>query len=109
MTDSPQSNERICALLEELVAWAKVTGYRHAREALSDTLQTQTYRKIYQASTGESSREVADQVGVSGKTVRRVWGLGSRLGLMRESTEVAGRYVRSFDLEDFELPPPTDE
>lgn len=93
-------------VLQELLAWTKVQALPAARAALQQTLQKPDHRRVYQASTGAASTAISKETGVSDFTVREVWKRCFRTGLMREDPKVPGRYLRSFDLEDFDMAPP---
>lgn len=96
---------RIAETLDELLALKRMETMDQARSALQRALPGDSHRLIYQASTGGSSREVAEIAHVSDKAVRDNWKRFFRAGLMREDRQTKGRFVRTFDLEDFDMLP----
>lgn len=102
-TTSEESLARIASTLDELLAWTRLQAIDRAKTALENALPEASQRKLYQASDGASSAKVAQAAGVSDDTVQRTWKRLYRLGLMREDPSQKGRYIRSFDLTDFDL------
>lgn len=96
---------RISETLEELLAWTRLQAINHARVALAKALPEDAQRVLYQASDGSSSSKVASIAGVSDVTVQRTWKRLFRAGLMKEDRSTKGRYIRTFDLADFDLLP----
>lgn len=96
---------RIAAALEELLAWTRLQGVQKAKDVLTATLAEDDQRRIYQASTGNSSSQIAKEVKCGESTVQRLWQRCYKLGLMKPDPKTPGRYLRSFDLKDFDLLP----
>lgn len=95
----------VTSVLREILAWTRIQALPAAREALATTLVKDEHKIIYQESKGDPAGLVAKKTGVGESTVNRVWKRAFKAGLMREDPKNPGRYLRTFDLEDFELLP----
>jgi hypothetical protein len=93
---------KVVELLEELVRWTKVTSMPHVKTLLMEVLSTPEERIAFQESDGKSSKEVAEHVGVSSRTITNWWKLWIKAGIA-EAVPVRGgqRAVRVFSLDDF--------
>jgi hypothetical protein len=101
--DSGQPDE--LHVLKEILKWTKVTSIPHVKKLLEETLKTHEERFAYHLSTGATSREIAPEVGVSFQTIADWWDKWYRLGIAeRMASRGGGRGVRSFDLDDFDIP-----
>lgn len=98
-------NERVEELLEELVRWTKIVAAPTVRGWLEPVLTTTDERKVYQASTGGTTREVAAVAGVSHVTVGSYWKRwkSARPPILQEGGR-KGRYERLYDLAEMNLP-----
>ncbi len=102
------TSNRIEELLAEILKWIKFAGAKEVREVLRSSLDTEQKRLIYHLSDGgRGSVEIGNMTKASDRTVRRYWESWSRRGLV-EPIKVRGgdRYVRSFELQDFDIPIP---
>lgn len=99
-------------LLQEILKWIKFEGMQRVKSVLTDVLQKDSEKIIYQFSDGRSSGDVAKLAGVSHQTVVNYWKKWSTMGIV-EAEPVRGgtRYGRIFSLEDFgiEVPQPQRE
>ncbi len=97
-------NERSEELLEEAVRWLRVLAAPMLRTTLASALTTTEERRVYQASTGESMKDVGQAAGVSHQTVANYWKkwTASRPKIV-EPTVVNGRFRRIYDLDAVDL------
>lgn len=99
MTDGhSDTNRAILDELEKLNLWLRVLALPALREQLSAELRSESDWKIYQASTGGSSRVVAKAAGVSQSTVVGAWNKWAAAGIVAP-TATSGRFKRLVDLE----------
>ena len=100
-----EGENKVVALLEEILRWIKVTSIPHLKDLL-DSLPPE--EKIgYQQSDGRSSREVAKTVNVHFTTVVHWWKKWYTLGITEAMHVKRGvRYRRVFSLEDFDIKVP---
>lgn len=107
MANPDDLEERTLDVLEEILRWTKVTSIPQVKKTLESVLSSDEERRAYHHSTGDSSRRVAELAGVGYGTIARWWKKWHRSGLgeMRRVRR-GGRFVRSFDLEDFGIPVP---
>ena len=96
--DTKLDMEAIVLELQEANRWLRVLALPILKERLEAELKTPTDRKIYQASTGGSQREVAKAIGGSHMKVARSWARWAAAGVMAPTT-TGGRFVRLVDLE----------
>jgi hypothetical protein len=101
---SPEMSQ-IAKILDEILVWTRIQAIDKAKNALQEALPDMSARMVYQLSTGGSSRQISSSAGVSPATVLRYWKKWSRLGLMKEDSKQKGTFLRTFDLEDFDLAP----
>jgi len=99
-------------LLREILKWIKFEGMQRVKGVLTDVLQKDIERIIYQFSDGRGSSDIAKLAGVSHQTVVNYWKRWSTLGIVEAERARGGtRYRRVFSLEDFgiEVPRPREE
>ena len=95
-------------LLKEILKWTKFAGMKSVKDALISVLNTDEKKQVYQLSDGiNTNAQINKTTGVSAGSISGYWKKWAKLGL-GERTSVAGgdRFVRSFDLEDFDIPVP---
>jgi hypothetical protein len=83
-------------------------GAKEVRAVLASTLDTPQKLLVYHLSDGNrGSVEIANLAKTSDRTVRRYWESWARVGIV-DTIKVRGgdRYKKSFDVEDFGMPPP---
>ena len=105
MTDERDQADPQTLIIEELRqanVWLRVLAAPVLRERLAEALDTDTNRRIYQASTGGSGREVAKEAGVSQPTVRTAWQKWAVAGIVMP-TDTPGRYERLVDVNSIGL------
>jgi len=106
---SEKSGEETVELLREILKWIKFDGIQRVKSTLTDVLQKDVEKIIYESSDGRSSIDVSKLAGISHQTVVNYWKKWSRLGLVEAERAKGGtRYKRVFSLEDFgiEVPQP---
>jgi len=100
---SSQENEQT-QLLREILKWIKFAGMKEVKSILTDALDTDEKKFVYQKSDGTiGTVKLAKLAGFgSNKTVDDMWDAWFKLGL-GENIPVRGgsRFKRSFDLGDF--------
>ena len=97
--------KKVEQLLGEAVKWLRVLAAPTVKEWLEPHLTTADERKVYQASTGGSNRDVAKVSGVSHATVSRCWNRWKEAAPpIVKQTGRQGRYVRLYDLVELNLP-----
>jgi hypothetical protein len=92
-------------LLKEILKWTKFAGMQGVKDALISTLNTDEKKLVYQLSDGTSTNaQINKLTGVSAGSISSYWKKWSKLGLGEKTSVMGGdRFVRSFDLEDFEI------
>jgi len=109
---SENGGQETVELLREILKWIKFDGMQRVKGTLTDVLQKDVEKIIYEFSDGKSSIEIARIAGVSHQTVVNYWKRWSRIGIVEgERTRGGIRYRRVFSLEDFgiEVPQPKKE
>jgi hypothetical protein len=105
---NPQEDEQT-KLLREILKWIKFAGKREAKNTLTNELDTDEKKLVYQQSDGtKGTVKLAKLVGYgSNKTIDDLWDAWFKLGL-GENIPVKGgsRFKRSFDLTDFGIKVP---
>ncbi|MDG6934345.1 MAG: hypothetical protein JRN68_06570 [Nitrososphaerota archaeon] len=102
------STNRSEELLAEILKWTKFMGADKVRSVLASTLDTEQKLLIYHLSDGNRGAvEIASLAKTSDRTVRRYWESWARVGIV-DAIKVRGgdRYKKSFNVEDFGMPPP---
>ena len=110
--NSERTKSEETELLREILKWIKFEGMQRVKGVLTDVLQKDTEKIIYQFSNGQSSGDIAKLAGVSHQTVVNYWKRWSTLGIVEAERARGGtRYRRIFSLEDFgiEVPQPREE
>lgn len=93
-----------------MLRWFKLVHRPTVLNLLSDTLKTDKERRIYQLSDGTiSSREIAQQTGVTHTTVVRLWKTWAQKGIMEPCPSVRGRYRYVVPLSEVGLADEEDE
>lgn len=107
----PVPPNRDCGeLLLELLRWFKLVHRPTVLNMLNDTLTNDKDRRIYHLSDGTmSSREIAQQTGVTHTTVVRLWKTWAQKGLMEPCPSVRGRYRHVVPLSEVGLADEEDE
>jgi len=99
--------DRIIQLLEELLKWTRLEGVQKAKTTLTNLLERDVEKQVYEYSDGRTSREIAGIVGVSHGTVTNYWKKWARYGIVDEVRSRGGtRYKRIFRLSDFGIEVP---
>jgi hypothetical protein len=79
------SDERIVALLEELVAWSRLSARKELLPLLETTLADDRHRLAFELTDGTRTQtQVAEEAGISQATVSGLWARWRRLGILRE-------------------------
>lgn len=97
------NEDKIVELLEELVKWAKVTGFTQVKNLLLEILPSPEERIAYQSSDGErTSRDVAEIAKVSQPTVSKLWKIWIKAGIADPVKVQRGERAKHlFSLDDF--------
>jgi predicted transcriptional regulator len=98
--------QEIKGFLKEILKWIRFQGLQDVKQVLTETLESERDKIMYQLSDGKSTSEIAEIVGVSSMTVYNYWQKWSKIGIVEPFEGYKGRYKRSFSLDDFgiELP-----
>lgn len=100
-------DDRIVALLEELVKWTKVTSIPRVKELLLEILESPEEKVAYQSSDGRASKEVAKETNVSYATVTLWWKRWIKAGIAEPISARGGqRAKRIFSLDNFGIEVP---
>ena len=91
--------------IRETNKWLRVIATPELRQRLSNEISTPEEYRVYQASQGGSTREVAAQAKVGVATVHAMWARWSAAGILEETT-TSGRYVRLVDLKTLGIEAP---
>ena len=87
----------IAANTREIADLLEVAYGADLKRRLAPVLSDRKKTDVYKLSTGElSTRQIAQQVGISDKTVRDWWREWAAAGLMKSSA-VEGRFARRYD------------
>lgn len=79
-------SDEVIPLLQELIAWTKLSNRSLLIQLLTDTLKGASHIKAYEASDGTRSQsEVATAAGVSIATVSNLWASWRRMGIVLEA------------------------
>ncbi|XHH08083.1 MAG: hypothetical protein ACFCUE_10975 [Candidatus Bathyarchaeia archaeon] len=94
--------------LGEILKWLKFASLNQLRTILSQTLENDVAASVYELSNGKrGTREIAKLVGVkSNATIAAYWKRWAKLGIVEESSQYQGRYVRICSLEEVGLTVP---
>lgn len=103
MNKMMNKEDRMIELLEELVKWTKVTGFRQVKNLLLDILTSPEEKIAYNSSDGErTSRDVAEIAHVSQYSIAKWWKTWIKAGIAEPIQVQRGeRAMHSFSLEDF--------
>ena len=83
-------------------SWLRILALPTLRERLAAELSNPRLKRVYQASDGRQTRQVAAAAKVGIGTVHRMWQEWAAQGLL-EPTDVAGRFRRIIDLKEVGL------
>jgi hypothetical protein len=94
--------------LEEILKWLKFASTQQLKIILSQALENDVASSVYELSDGtRGTREIAKRAGLkSNATVAAYWKRWSKLGIVEESKQHRGRYVRICSLEEVGLTVP---
>jgi hypothetical protein len=100
--------DKIIALLEELVKWTKVTSFPHVKNLLLEILGSPEEKIAYQSSDGErSSRDVAEIANVSQFTIAKWWKIWIKAGIADPVQVQRGERAKCiFSLDEFGIQVP---
>ena len=93
--------------LTELIKWTKISSYEQVKRSLESVLDTNTKKIVYQLSDGEIGVVEAVKQSKSSKDfVSKYWNQWPKFGIgVTVSVKGGKRFIRSFDLDDFDLFP----
>jgi len=94
--------QRIVELLEELVKWTKAANYDKLFNILRQVLKTERQRFIYQDTGIKSRDEIRKEYNIGPNKLTRLRDGWVKRGFLARK---GGKYIRLFDLNDFELLP----
>lgn len=109
MSEKGDRQDKMIALLAEILKWIKVTSIPQVKKLLLDMLPSDDEKIAYHYSDGRGSRAVAKFVSVNYSTVAKWWKTWVRGGIAKTMSVRRGeRAKRIFSLEDFgiEIPSP---
>ena len=100
-----EERDESVVLLKEIARWTRIAAAPTIWEWVAPALTNADERKVYQASTGVTSREIAGTTGVSQRTVTNYWNRWKSADppIVREG-ERKGRYERLYDLLELNIP-----
>ena len=99
--------DKMIELLEELVKWTKVATFPSVKKLLLEILPKPEQKIAYQASDGETIKEVAKQANASVGTISKWWEQWTRAGIAEDVPVRGGeRTIRKFSLDDFGIEVP---
>lgn len=96
--------EETLDVLKQIERWLKVTSIPKVKVILEDALRTPEEKKVYHYSDGRNQTEIAELVKVSQPTVSNYWKKWAKLGIVQQSNTYKTRWIKSFLLEDFDIP-----
>jgi len=96
-------DEEIVEVLIQIEKWLKVISIPKVKEILKNTLKSSEERKVYHYSDGRNQSEISELSGVSQPTVSNYWNKWAKLGIVHQSNDYKGRWIKSFLLEDFNI------
>ena len=95
-------------LLEEILTWIKVPNISNVKSILNSTLDTPQKKLVFHLCDGKSNAEISKISKVSAGAISGYWNSWRKLGLVRSKNVKGGnRYIKIFDLEDFDIKVPT--
>jgi CRP-like cAMP-binding protein len=93
------TDERYIGLLEELVAWTRLSARSGFIDLLKQSVNDPRHLKAYELSDGtRTQKEVADACGISQPTVSGLYAKWKRLGIVRDRGGRTSHLVRPSDL-----------
>ncbi|MCL5989173.1 MAG: hypothetical protein M1166_02445 [Candidatus Thermoplasmatota archaeon] len=104
--DQKLDGETELSVLKEILTWTKISGMKQVKTILSEALNDELKRILYQLSDGSrSTREILSKykLQTSRASIQKLWKQWSMLGI-GESMSVKGggqRFKRLFDLDAF--------
>lgn len=95
-------------LLKEILKWTKLAGMKDVKNVLISVLNTEEKKRVYQLSDGTNTNAQINKItGVSAGSISGYWKKWGKLGLGEKTSVMGGdRFIRNFDLEDFDIPVP---
>jgi hypothetical protein len=92
------NDERIISLLEELVAWSRLSARPELLPFLQSTLADPKHLKAFELTDGNrTQQQVADGAGLSQPAVSGLWTEWRRLGIARDKNGKAAHIVSPSD------------
>lgn len=99
------NDDRVVALLEELVTWSRFTARDSLTALLREVLADPKHAAAYDLTDGtHTQKEVGDAIGLSQPTVSALWQKWRRLGILQEN---GGRSKHLASLSDLGLELPS--
>src|SRR5438874_1090119 len=96
---TPNNDERVIALLEELVAWTRFSARSGLMETLRQVLSDPRHLRAYELTDGtRTQKEVGADSGMSQPAVSAIWQRWKRLGIVRDRGGRAAHLIRPSDL-----------
>lgn len=93
--------EEILKELKKQTIWLRLIALQSIKRILSETIVTQTEKKIYQKTDGiATTRAIAKETGVSHATIANYWKKWTKLGLLVHSEKYKGRYKKIVTLRE---------
>jgi len=98
------NDDRVVALLEQLVIWTRFAARDNLIAVLRDVLTDPRHMTAYELSDGtRTQKEVGDASGLSQPTVSALWQKWRRIGILQEQS---GRLRHLASLADLGIEPP---
>lgn len=93
------------SLLKEILKWIKFAGMQQVKASLIATLNTDEKKQVYKLSDGKlTNAQINKLTGVSAGSISGYWKKWAKEGLGEKKSVMGGeRFVRSFDLDDFDI------
>jgi DNA-binding transcriptional regulator LsrR (DeoR family) len=93
-------DDQVLATLKELLKWTKIQAIPSVKAMLQSAMPKAEQRRVYQQLDGkQSQQQIAKALRMSQPTISRMVSAWQRAGIVEEKSP--GKYIRSFDLEDF--------
>lgn len=101
----PVEKDELLIELKEQTKWLRFLGLRALGPALESVLKTSAERRAYDLSDGmKSTRAVADEVGVSQRTISNWWQRWASAGIVETDSAGRARHLATLASSGIEVP-----
>jgi hypothetical protein len=100
--------DELLSLIRELVKWSKFGGKLELKRMLTDNLEGDSEKLVYEYSDGErSSRDIEKETGIGRASIQRHWEKWFKMGIMEASDRYEGRMMHICSLGEVGIETPS--